>query len=653
MSGALPAPRLDDRRFQDFVDEAKRLVQRRCPEWTDHNVSDPGVTLIEAFAQMADQLVYRLNRVPDRNYVKFLELLGLDLRSPSAARGEVTFWLSAPQPQVVLVRADTEVATPRTDVEDPVVFSTTEELRIVPCSATAAGSMPAGQEPADHTREVEYGGGFGCFSARPDVGDSLLVGLSDAVPSCAVLLRLDCTVRGVGVDPRRPPLVWEAWTPAGWTACELERDETGGLNRAGDVVLHVPREHVASVLARQRAGWLRCRVVDAEAGQPAYTASPLVRRISAFTIGGTARMAHAGVVREEDVGVSDGSTGQRFNLQRRPVVPGDVPEVLRVSGPDGWTDWARVDSFASSGPEDRHFRLLATTGEVELGPSVREPDGALRQYGAVPPKGARLRMAAYRTGGGPHGNVTRGQVRVLKTSVPYVSRVENRHAAVGGVPGETVEDAKLRAPILLRSRDRAVTREDYEYLAREAAPDAARVQCMAADAGPDAFGVRLVVVPQVESDEMGRVAPASLRPEDPRMLQSIRTHLEERRLIGTRLLVQWAGFRAATAVVSVSARPGYDPQDVQWTVLHTLYAHLHPVTGGPDRKGWPLGRALHAREVIGAIAAVAGVDLAQEVDVQLFPADPSTGLRGAPVDRLDLAPDQIVLSYDHQVRMRP
>ena len=60
----LPAPNLDDRRFQDLVDDAKRLVQQRCPEWTDHNVSDPGVTLIEAFAQMVDQLIYRLNRVP-------------------------------------------------------------------------------------------------------------------------------------------------------------------------------------------------------------------------------------------------------------------------------------------------------------------------------------------------------------------------------------------------------------------------------------------------------------------------------------------------------------------------------------------------------------------------------------------------------------
>ena len=82
----LPAPNLDDRTFQGLVDEAKRLVQRRCPEWTDHNVSDPGVTLIEAFAQMTDQLIYRLNRVPDRNYVKFLELIGVRLFPPTAAR---------------------------------------------------------------------------------------------------------------------------------------------------------------------------------------------------------------------------------------------------------------------------------------------------------------------------------------------------------------------------------------------------------------------------------------------------------------------------------------------------------------------------------------------------------------------------------------
>jgi predicted phage baseplate assembly protein len=93
----LPAPNLDDRRFQDLVDDARRLVQRRCPEWTDHNVSDPGITLIETFAYLVDQVLYRLNRVPERSYVTFLELMGVELFAPSAARAPVTFWLTAPR----------------------------------------------------------------------------------------------------------------------------------------------------------------------------------------------------------------------------------------------------------------------------------------------------------------------------------------------------------------------------------------------------------------------------------------------------------------------------------------------------------------------------------------------------------------------------
>src|ERR1700748_713678 len=111
----LPAPNLGDRRFQDLVDDAKRLVQRRCPEWTDHNVSDPGVTLIETFAYMTDQLLYRLNRGPERNYIKCLTLIGVRLFPPTAATTSVTFWLSAPQETTVVVASGIEVATPRSE----------------------------------------------------------------------------------------------------------------------------------------------------------------------------------------------------------------------------------------------------------------------------------------------------------------------------------------------------------------------------------------------------------------------------------------------------------------------------------------------------------------------------------------------------------
>ncbi|MGH8899273.1 MAG: putative baseplate assembly protein, partial [Egibacteraceae bacterium] len=271
---SLPAPNLDDRRFQDLVDEAKRLVQQRCPEWTDHNVSDPGVTLIEAFASMVDQLIYRLNRVPDRHYVKFLELIGVKMFPPTAAIADVTFWLSAPQAETVMIPSGAEVATIRTETEEAIAFTSTADLAIVPCSVSRLASSVTEGELRHHPQTVVGDASFFCFDRTPKPGDTLLVGLDNAVPSCAVALRFEGEIEGVGVDPRNPPICWEAWTGTRWVTCEVDHDDTGGLNRAGDIVLHVPKGHVTSLQDRQRAGWLRCRIVPAQPGQPAYSASP-------------------------------------------------------------------------------------------------------------------------------------------------------------------------------------------------------------------------------------------------------------------------------------------------------------------------------------------------------------------------------------------
>ncbi len=644
----LPTPNLDDRHFQDLVDDAKRLVQKRCPTWTDHNVSDPGVTLIEAFAQMVDQLIYRLNRVPDLHYVKFLELIGVELRPPAAAHGEVTCWLSAPQPQPVVVRAETQVATPRTDIAEPVVFCTTRELEIIPCSFGRAASQTVDSPPTDRTSSLDHGG-FPCFQASPQVGDALVIGLSNAVPSCAVLLRMDCTVSGRGVDPRRPPVIWEALTTdRGWQPCEVDRDETGGLNRSGDIVLHVPDDHANAILIQERGGWLRCRLVSPLENQPTYSAPPTVVSVTAFTIGGTAPTVHADAVRDEVLGRSDGTAGQRFGLQRRPVVTSEQPAELAVVVGGEEQRWAEVPHFALSGPDSRHFRVDEYAGEVQFGPSVRAADGDLVSYGAAPPVGAVLRIVAYRTGGGQIGNVARGQIRVLKTSVPYVARVENRVPAVGGAEAETLTDAKARGPLLLRSRGRAVTAEDFEQLAQDVAPDAARVHCVTEEAQPG--GVRVLVVPHVASDDLGRISLSDLNPSVG-TLERISTSLDAQRLVGTRLLVQPPDYVWLTAVVSLKARPRFDTGAVRTEVVQALYRLYHPLFGGPDGTGWPFGRSVQAHEVHAALARIPGVDMAREVKVQLFPAEPHTGQRGAAVQRLDLPETALIYSFEHQVRV--
>src|SRR5437764_6772988 len=71
----LSLPNLDDRRYADLVEEARSLIPSYAPEWTNHNPSDPGITLVELFAYLTEMLVYRVNRVTDDNIRAFLKLI--------------------------------------------------------------------------------------------------------------------------------------------------------------------------------------------------------------------------------------------------------------------------------------------------------------------------------------------------------------------------------------------------------------------------------------------------------------------------------------------------------------------------------------------------------------------------------------------------
>jgi predicted phage baseplate assembly protein len=647
---ALPTPRLDDRRFQDLVDDAKRLVMRRCPEWTDHNVSDPGVTLIETFAFMTDQLLYRLNRVPDRLYVKFLELIGLRLLPPTAARTPVTFWLSTPAGSPFTIAAGTELTTVRTEQEEPVVFSTLDDLVVVPCSLAALATEAAGiDDPVDRTQQLEFERPVEAFSPQPLPGDALLIGLDAPVPGCAVRLDVHSQSEGVGVNPRHPPLVWEAGSENGWLPCEVDRDDTGGFNRAGPVVLHVPPAHEVTVVGGRAAGWLRARVVPPDEGQPPYSQSPIVRGLTACTIGGTVTAINAEIVDQEVLGESEGVAGQRFGLLRAPVLAGVDRPTVEVSSDDGWREWSPVEHFAESGPDDQHFVLDAFSGELAFGPVVREPDGTVRHCGAVPEKGAVVRIRRYAVGGGARGNVAAGAIVALRSSIPFVAGVQNREPAQGGVDGESLEEAKARGPLLLRTRSRAVSVEDYEILAREAAPEVARVRCVPADGqAVPAGAVKILVVPAASSDR-GRVRLEDLIPAE-ETLARIADRLEQTRVVGTRVHIEPPRYMGVTVVARLVARPRVDVDRVREQAQDALYRLLSPLPGGgPSGGGWPFGRPVQPGELFAALQGVRGVELVE--DLRIFGADPVSGRRGGEVRRLDVDAHSLVFSFEHHVRV--
>jgi predicted phage baseplate assembly protein len=642
----LPAPALDDRSFQDLVNEAKALIQRRCPEWTDHNVSDPGITLIETFAFMVEQLIYRLNRVTDLHYMRFLDLLGVRLFPPTPASCDLTFTLAASRAQPVTVPKGTRVSTVPVEGEEPVVFMTTRDLVIVPSSLDHLCTGTAESQPVDRGEELREGTGVDCFNDPPRRNDAVYLAFPNPVPGCVVLLSFDCAVAGAGIDPDDPPLEWQYWKGDGWAVCELEKDTTGGLTRDGDVRLHVPRDHVASVVADDLGGWLRCRVVEARQGEP-YSATPRILAVTATTIGGSVEACHADLVQDEVLGTAEGVPGQRFNVQRPPIVATDEKLVVRVLARGGPQEWTEVDSFAATTAGSRHFVVDRLTGEIVFPPAVREKGGGMNFFGDVPEKGALVTVPAYLTGGGRRGNVARGVLTSHRDPVPFVRDVINRGPAVGGADGESVAHAAIRGPLELRIMDRAVSADDYEALARKAAPTAARIKCIPvtrADGGASE-GVRVLVVPRVPEAEKGF---EHLMPKE-EMVRAIACYLDERRCLGARVLVEPPSYQGVTVVAVLRSGTAVIHDDVRTRALAALYSYLNPVTGGQWGTGWPFGRPVQAGEVHAILQQVEGVDLINQI--LLFEADPVTGRRSEPVQQITLEPDTLVFSYGHQIKV--
>lgn len=121
----LDLPNLDDRRFADLIEEALAMIPAHAPEWTNHNPSDPGITLIELFASMTEMLLFRLNRVTPENVLSFLRLLnGGPLKSGTGAPVELAQWRDmTPEERAQLIAAtirqqrETERAVTGTDFE--------------------------------------------------------------------------------------------------------------------------------------------------------------------------------------------------------------------------------------------------------------------------------------------------------------------------------------------------------------------------------------------------------------------------------------------------------------------------------------------------------------------------------------------------------
>lgn len=641
---SLPSPNLDTRKFQEIVDDVKRQIGLRCPEWTDHNVSDPGVTLLELFAYMTEMALFRLNQVPEKNYIKYLEMIGIELEPPESARTQLRFLLStgitddARNDNVVIAlpKGKTVAGTLRTETESSIEFATDEDLKMVRPRLEHVYSVPGRNGLA--SEEIQLGKSlkpgksseFKLFSDHPGAGDAMYLGFEGEIAGNLIEIDFDCvTAAATGLNEDYPAQKWEVWSSgdASWVPLEVTSDTTFGFNRTGSVILAVPGDTEPKSLSGHRAIWVRVRYTVSPDDLPPrgveqlrpdpYEATPVITGFAAQTIGGTVPASHARVVHMEVLGQSDGLPGQVFRLREEPVLK-LAPEETLLVGPDGiptdeWAEWSPVEDFSNAGPEDKVFHLDALTGEVFFGPVILQPDGSSRQYGAVPEKGMNIVFRRYRVGGGALGNVREHTVRIMKSGVEYIADVTNPVRASGGRDREELARAKMRAREILRIRNRAVTAEDYEFLAEKASSGVGRAVCIQPTVHPSAARrpvvrpgiVRVALVPQMPPDLIAP-APRDLKVSDA-IVDEVYKFLDERRLLTAMLDVGEPDYVFVGTEIRLVADPRADAEMVARRVEEALYRYIHPLFGGPTGKGWPTRRTLTLADIYAQVGSVRGV----------------------------------------------
>jgi predicted phage baseplate assembly protein len=509
-------------------------------------------------------------------------------------------------------------------------------------------------------RQLELAGNrFAMFGTPPAPGDAFYIALeddhSDHVMSVDVQVEI---AGGAGVDPKRPPLEWQVWQGniARWVACEVEYDGTGGFNTSGEVILHLPKM-VSGAFQSLTAHWLRVQLTQPDAQTGSYKVSPDLEGLKLESRGGTVTARHAVTVRDEYLGESDGTPGQQFKLSRSPVLARDPARDHLIVEEPGQRPlvWHEVPDFADSNDADTHFTLDSLDGTITLGPTLPQTNGQVYAFSKIPVKGSALTFSRYQHGGGVIGNVPRGALSVLKGSIPYVARAINRGPATGGANAQDLDDAKRQAPALLRARNRAVTTDDFEYLAGRV-NGVARVKTLGPGEQPGRPGdpkpgqVMLLVIPALQHPT-GRIMPDALTlPADLRA--AVFAALNDKRLIGTVLEVRapqyiWVSVQTKLRLTERATDPGI-ALETRAAAEAALYHYLNPYVGGPRGEGWAFGRDLHTSELYALLQRVPGVEIVEEVLVGLSVPGSSVPPTPAPA-RLTLARDAVIVSDTHRV----
>jgi hypothetical protein len=587
------APDLFDRRFNDLIEIGRAKLPALAPDWTDHNAHDPGITLMELLAWVAEAQLYSLGRRPRRDErAAYAALLGLHVGGTKPARGLLWPDRGNTVARNVVIPADAVI---NVVTDEMPTFRPVAKLLWVPGRIRKLESRLAGGSVIDQTATNERGGTpflpFGDRAGRRDVlamtfecnNDSGLFGgkRPDAKGArWAIGVRAGAPLGDAGAEITKPchvPVTATLVAGDQRVPLTIVSDTTGGLLTTGALLLDLDN---VTISPREFAIELR--------SPNGFPRPPRFLRIEPNVIPieqGRSVVSEA----QKANGLPDFSfalavPGLRFNADSEPLE-------LQANEADGLHGWNRCDRLAECGPDERVYELDTAAGRVTFGNGVN---------GRVPPQGTQI-LINYAVSDGEAGDVARN--RQWKVTGFEGAFGTNPDPITGGAapsgPIDQRRDARLRS----RAEHALVSSEDIASAAK-ALPllEVARAWVLPPSAQSPRTGIVTLVVMR---SRLNGKEPAQV-PETARWLAAIRRQLVARMPLGARLVVTAPRYVDFTIQATLVADAGRNPEAIKTAVASELSKRLALVdsaTSAARKPGVPVTR----RDVAAWMRAIDGV----------------------------------------------
>ncbi|RYE87228.1 MAG: putative baseplate assembly protein [Hyphomicrobiales bacterium] len=620
---------LDDTDFEQLLEKGRSMIPGLAREWTDNNLHDPGIMLLELLAYEAEAQIYAVSGLRRDERAAYARLLGITPRPPNPAEGLV--WPAEPAPALPqggmvlepgrrIVPVSPEAPSFVTDLHGgggTPWHQVLTDARLVKVETEFADGRRADQSRVNR----KNGATFLPFGAQPAAGDHLVLSFEgelvmNAEEAVVVLGAETPSPAGAGAwGDAAAPLRVTLRDDNGEQSLKVLRDTTAGLLQSGMLILARPGRRQSGdgfqlVLRSPVGGLLR---------------PPRLRRVGVNVIPVTQR--EPGL--DEPI-IGNDLPDQAHLLENKSWIPAPVFTVIERRPGEPERCWERRDDFGQSGPGDRHFTFEPAEGELRFGNGIN---------GMVLPRHAAISIE-YNVSTGASGNVVAGcgwEVAGLAGIYGH-----NGEACTGGRDADTLEELQVRAIEQVSRREPYVTRDDLAAAAEALAGFGVARATELTPAPDEPRGTRtLLVVARREHDFTGTLETSG-------WLEAIRRGLAPRLPLGQRLRViapRYVDIRiSARLVIGRTADERKIAAEVDRR-LRDAFAVTRPTD---PAKAWRFGRDVTATLVRGLLRGIEGVTRVAEVSL----GEPGSVVRlgATSLPRLVLEAGDIVLEQAGEMR---